>query len=487
MPKTYYQILQVDPEASTDVIEVAYKRLIRLNHPDVNRSPDANQRTVELNEAHEVLHDPKRRAEYDRGLRRERQLQVEARAKAEQGAQDQQQHSGDQRGFDEQQYKPPPKAGPGSADSVADRDVACRDCGRSDASLRITVMPYVISLAVFTWKRAWIGAYCPACRRRRMRKAKLLTLLFGMLGFPGMLRAMWSLCAPSEGHVQPEINGGYLARLAAWFVRHHQYRDAQRALDASLQYQDNPGLRRLYREAFGMEPVIGPAPRHGEVGGLVFGLVSSAVILSICVWSWLPADSGPSYSATSAQRSVPASWATATPRPHPVSPPKPSPTAPYLRVRVPEADYSVSIPRGYELVPEKTDDPDLHYLWFQPRDGFAGRHYTTFMVLSVFNSSGIQLTHAETLDVIATLTDGMEMWQADRDLRFISSSSYVGLTFGGTAWLPDSSERVRVYWMTAQNAEWFHVIAAMGYLDDEAQVRKHFEVFRDSFEPDPVY
>ncbi|MGI6377357.1 MAG: hypothetical protein ACOX3S_15400 [Anaerolineae bacterium] len=41
--------------------------------------------------------------------------------------------------------------------------------------------------------------------------------------------------------------------------------------------------------------------------------------------------------------------------------------------------------------------------------------------------------------------------------------------------------------MTAQNAEWFHVIAAMGYLDDEAQVRKHFEVFRDSFEPDPVY
>ncbi|MGI6377356.1 MAG: hypothetical protein ACOX3S_15395 [Anaerolineae bacterium] len=52
--------------------------------------------------------------------------------------------------------------------------------------------------------------------------------------------------------------------------------------------------------------------------------------------------------------------------------------------------------------------------------GFAGRHYTTFMVLSVFNSSGIQLTHAETLDVIATLTDGMEMWQADRDLRFIS-------------------------------------------------------------------
>ncbi|MGI6377355.1 MAG: J domain-containing protein [Anaerolineae bacterium] len=118
------------------VIEVAYKRLIRLNHPDVNRSPDANQRTVELNEAHEVLHDPKRRAEYDRGLRRERQLQVEARAKAEQGAQDQQQHSGDQRGFDEQQYKPPPKAGPGSADSVADRDVACRDCGRSDASLR---------------------------------------------------------------------------------------------------------------------------------------------------------------------------------------------------------------------------------------------------------------------------------------------------------------------------------------------------------------
>ncbi len=60
----FYKILQVDPEADPDVIEAAYKRLARKYHPDLNKSPDANQRMKEINLAYEVLGDEGRRLEY---------------------------------------------------------------------------------------------------------------------------------------------------------------------------------------------------------------------------------------------------------------------------------------------------------------------------------------------------------------------------------------------------------------------------------------
>jgi DnaJ-class molecular chaperone len=67
-PKNYYQILQVDPSASAEVIEVAYHRLARMYHPDVNRDHDAIQRMQQLNEAYDVLCNPARRAQYDQSL-----------------------------------------------------------------------------------------------------------------------------------------------------------------------------------------------------------------------------------------------------------------------------------------------------------------------------------------------------------------------------------------------------------------------------------
>ena len=64
--KDYYAILQVDPRAEPEVIEVAYRRLSRKYHPDVREEADAGQRMRELNEAFEVLSDPARRRAYDR-------------------------------------------------------------------------------------------------------------------------------------------------------------------------------------------------------------------------------------------------------------------------------------------------------------------------------------------------------------------------------------------------------------------------------------
>lgn len=69
-PRDYYEVLGVPEAASADDIKKAFRRLARKHHPDVNRGDaKAEARFKELNEAHEVLSDPEKRARYDQ-LRR---------------------------------------------------------------------------------------------------------------------------------------------------------------------------------------------------------------------------------------------------------------------------------------------------------------------------------------------------------------------------------------------------------------------------------
>ncbi len=64
--KDYYRILGVAVTASADDIKTAYRKQARIFHPDVNKSPDAHARFVEVGEAYEALGDPQKRAAYDR-------------------------------------------------------------------------------------------------------------------------------------------------------------------------------------------------------------------------------------------------------------------------------------------------------------------------------------------------------------------------------------------------------------------------------------
>ena len=65
--RNYYRILQVQPDAPTEVIHASYRAMMR----DLKRHPDLGGSTYEaaiLNEAFEILHDPQRRAAYDQEL-----------------------------------------------------------------------------------------------------------------------------------------------------------------------------------------------------------------------------------------------------------------------------------------------------------------------------------------------------------------------------------------------------------------------------------
>jgi len=64
--KNYYEVLELPRTASEDEIKRAYRKLARKYHPDVSKEGDAEQRFKDVNEAHDVLKDAKKRELYDR-------------------------------------------------------------------------------------------------------------------------------------------------------------------------------------------------------------------------------------------------------------------------------------------------------------------------------------------------------------------------------------------------------------------------------------
>ena len=64
--KDYYDVLQISRSASEEDIKKAFRKLALEFHPDRNRNAGAEDKFKEVNEAYQVLSDPKKRATYDR-------------------------------------------------------------------------------------------------------------------------------------------------------------------------------------------------------------------------------------------------------------------------------------------------------------------------------------------------------------------------------------------------------------------------------------
>lgn len=63
--KDYYKVLGVARDAKEEDIKRAYRKLARKYHPDVSKEPNAEEHFKEVQEAYEVLKDPKKREAYN--------------------------------------------------------------------------------------------------------------------------------------------------------------------------------------------------------------------------------------------------------------------------------------------------------------------------------------------------------------------------------------------------------------------------------------
>ena len=71
MNKNYYDILEINRNASPEIIEKAYKTLAKKYHPDLQ--DEANKKASEeilkqINEAYDILSDPAKKRAYDENL-----------------------------------------------------------------------------------------------------------------------------------------------------------------------------------------------------------------------------------------------------------------------------------------------------------------------------------------------------------------------------------------------------------------------------------
>jgi len=63
--RDYYEVLDINKNATKEEIKSSYRKLALQYHPDRNKSPDAEERFKEISEAYAVLSDDEKRRQYD--------------------------------------------------------------------------------------------------------------------------------------------------------------------------------------------------------------------------------------------------------------------------------------------------------------------------------------------------------------------------------------------------------------------------------------
>ena len=475
--KTHYQLLQVDSEASLDVIEVAYRRLAKLHHPDLNKSADASKKMQELNQAYAVLKDQPLRRQYDERLR----LNQSTAPK----------HNSHESYNQQRKDVPPP-----------DFPITCMGCGASDSTLRMVAFPYVISVILMTFRRYNTGVYCTKCRQKQMLKCKLLTFCLGWWGIPwGFVYTLMVLFKPSQGEVPTDVNGDYLKGLGLYFLTKHNLVDAEHAWAASLSYKYDLAVSNVYAEVFGKQPDLSFRNAHGEGAGILFGIgiIAFALFVPPSVASLF---SSSSISSNPAPVTVVRPTATFTS----VLLPSPSPTVAVIQVSEPskgvptgsddkdgwyqysseELMFSAYVPENFiaeEHAP--TSESPMQGVSFAPNAQKMGPDSTVISVMfTPAPDTGITYQLSEQ-DIKGYISD----WTTRYKLEIVSppkkiySENYLVIEMTHEVPTTNNNYRLRAHVAFVSTPNGFYYIEVAGLTDYDSIVEQYYTLFIQQFQP----
>ena len=473
---SYYHVLQVDPEAESEVIDAAYRRLARLYHPDVSKSPNALRKMQEINAAYEVLHDPVKRRQYDESLKRSRKQETTEETQQTKKAET----------ANESAPEDDPLSHP-------DFPVCCQGCGRSDATLRISIFRYAISVIFKTFLRTWGGVYCVACRRRRMFFAKLLTFFLGWWGIPfGILYTLLVLFEPSEGKVEREANGSYLGALGAYFFSQKRYGDAAQTWEASLTYQPDQKLEGTYLRLLGRRPDLSHRLSHGEVSGAIFGFGTLCIVLIAVLGSLGVIKLSPGVRVNPTSIPIISPTMESTMIPTEVI----QPTAIPIRQYVPdlenytsiEAKFSVSIPKGtivkVEDIRETTSDPPWYRIIFSPDKNQAN---SVDVILDIEARAPLESTNSDFYLTEQVLEELAPKWLTNREgWKIISIEGFAGYDYSwvgmvGEGPFGDAGMIAKSYCKIISISGWTYIIEVLGWTGNDEIIAQFYQFVTDSF------
>ena len=169
---------------------------------------------------------------------------------------------------------------PGGQNQPPSLPLACQVCGRQDETLRLVILPYVISLVVITFRRAWVGVWCWRHRTLRQVLAGIITASLGWVGIPwGFIYTPAALFKLARGGDQPAEDNAHLLLAISDLKRQHG--DAHGSLAIAreaLKLQESELVREKIRALMKDHPLS--LTRPGAVSPLPFLIVLVAASLT---------------------------------------------------------------------------------------------------------------------------------------------------------------------------------------------------------------
>ena len=167
-----------------------------------------------------------------------------------------------------------------SPSAPASQVPACSICGRQDETLRVVSYPYVFSVVVMTFRRAFAGLWCRKHRVPRQILAGLITSVFGWLGIPfGFLFTPVALIVLARGGNQPvEPNFQLLKDLAEHKQKQGDLLGAIRCLEDSLRFRDDKATRSRLHELYLRQGAINYEPALPSLLPIVGALMAAVIV-----------------------------------------------------------------------------------------------------------------------------------------------------------------------------------------------------------------